>query len=1240
MGRIGFGIGFRCMLIAVACCSLATAFSQTPASASNSRKKPPSRTTASADSTSQQLLFQQLKRLNETWGVYFLFSDPDFGDRKVETADVQGDNVDQILSRLLNKTGLGFRKLNDKTYVIIASQESVSRQNGSKTNALYELPFQQHIDGTNPTGLIKGKVVNTQGIAIPDVSIVVKGKQQGTLTTTDGNFVLSIDKGDIIELSFIGFQKKEIVFDPAAGRSLTIVMTPTESKLDEVVITALGVRKENRALGYSVNTVHARDLTAAGNTNFASALYGRAPGLRVTTAPGGATSAVQVQVRGLSSLNFNAQPMFIVDGVVIRNINEKGVDGINNNGYWNDQRIRGNGILDINPMDIEQLTVLKGASATALYGSEAAAGVVVITTKKGVKKPGFGIEINYSGSVEKAAFLPKFQNVYGPGFDRSMNLAEGATAEGWIPLDTDGDGIFESYRPNFNAYAQFGPEMKGQMVPWWDGTQRRYSPQPDNYKNLYRTGFNSAVNAAISNHTEKVNYRVSFTRNDYKGIQQGGQLQRNTVHLNSNYKINEKISADIVTSYFNSKVQNRPLQQNRIYSSYLGFFSRAEDMDVVFNKYKTSADYKWVPWNQSQRNPAEALRYNTKTELLDFLWTQLRNREVEEQDRILSSITLNYAIAPALKLRARFGNDFTSLRTDTKRYNEYPIAFNGTNSTGAYGISDGRYAIVYGDALLSFTRKAWKDFTYSINGGYQVRKEKYQDQQSFTSGGLLKENWFSLENSFGPITATANHSELLKYAFLGFFNLSYKQYFYLEATARQEYSSTLPPGNNKYFYPSVNAAFIVSEAFNLLSFLKYAKIRSSFGMVGNAPPAYASAITYAQTTIPTVNGPVGSLSAQQYAGNNNIRPENKYEFEVGFETRMFNNRFGFDLTYYNNRTVNQVIQVSLPVSTGALSKLVNAGELGSRGLELSLYAIPIATRNFKWNVGFNTAFDNTTVKRLTSEVKQLVFYQAEQNAIRIVADEGGKVGNIYVNPRLTDDAGNYIIGANGLYVIDNTRYKKVGNVMPVATGGITHSLSYKNFSLDLLVDYRIGGKMISAPMKYKIGTGQYESTLKYRNEANGGLPYYIDGAGIKHLLPSHGSVSPDGSAVYHDGIILDGVNGNKIKNTTIVDAAYYYSNMFAWGSSSLNEEGAVFKNSYVKMRELVLGYTFSQRIANKLRVQQLRFSLVGRNLFYFYRTLKNLDPETVIGSNWVRQNVDEGSMAATRSLGFSLNLGF
>ena len=303
----------------------------------------------------------------------------------------------------------------------------------------------------------------------------------------------------------------------------------------------------------------------------------------------------------------------------------------------------------------------------------------------------------------------------------------------------------------------------------------------------------------------------------------------------------------------------------------------------------------------------------------------------------------------------------------------------------------------------------------------------------------------------------------------------------MEATARQEYSSTLPPGRNSYFYPSVNTSFVFSDAFKMPAFINYGKLRASYGVVGNAPPAYASGITYTQTALPTANGPVTSLSTQVNAGNNEIRPENKYEMEFGFETKLFKSRLGIDITYYNSRTIDQIIQLTVPVSTGAVSKLVNAGELQSSGVELALNVVALKKRNFKWITRMNMALGHTIVRRLDGGVKQIVYFEGEQNAIRIVAEEGKKVGNIYVHPIMTDIRGNYVVGSNGLYVIDNTKYVKAGNVMPKLTGGVANSLVYKNFAFNFMVDYRLGGQLVSPAMKYNIGAGTYESSLRYRD---------------------------------------------------------------------------------------------------------------------------------------------------------------
>jgi iron complex outermembrane receptor protein len=1210
---------------------------------SYNRKKPPRQSlhagvsTPATDTTiAHQPLFSILKQLNQSKGIFFLFSERSFGDLLVKPVANKNRPVEQILDDLLQFTGLKYKKINDKTFVIVAAPAN-SENRIKAVNAGDDAK----VAAEKKARLVKGRITNAEGKPLANVSISVKGASRGTVTNADGEFTIPGAKGEVLELTSVGYEKKEIpLSNSGAIIYLNVQLSVVNNLMNEVVVTALGVNKYSRSLGYSLSTVTAQELTQAGNTNFASALYGRSPGVLVNTAPGGATSAVQVQIRGVNSLNFNAQPLYVVDGIVIRNTNEKGIAGINNGGYWADPRIRGNGLLDINIADIDNLSILKGASATALYGSEAAAGVVVITTKKGSPKKRLGVSVNYTNTIEQAAFLPKYQQEYGPGSDRATNLSEGATEDGWIPVDTDGDGINDHMRPNFTAYAQFGPKFDGSLVPWWDGQMRPYVAHENNYKQLYRLGFNSILNTSVSNATEKSSYRLSYTRNDYKGIQQGGDLQRNTVHLNSNFKISDKLNIDVIANYLNSKVHNRPYQLTRIIASYSGFYSRAEDMSVVFDKYKTSEGYKWVPFDQPQRNPGEALRYNVKAEMLDFLWMQLKNSEDEYQDRLLNSVTLNYDLNKNLKFRGRFGNDFTSLKTETRLYSEYPAVFNTANaSTGQFKLASGRYSILYGDGLATWSKKLPHKWNLSVTGGFQYRKENYTDQSNETTDGLMEENWFSLENSFHQVKTVTDRSAVLKYAFLGFFNLSYRNLLYFEGTARKEYASTLPPGKNSYFYPSLNTAFVFNEALNLPSWVSFGKLRSSFGVVGNAPPAYTSPVTYTQQILATVNGAVAALNGQMNAGNNDIRPENKYELEMGLETMLFSNRIGFDVTWFNSRTVNQIVQLSVPASSGAMTKLVNAGELQSKGFEARIQATPVIGKKFKWTSQINISRSQSKVSKLAAGVKNIIFYEAEQNAIRIVAEEHEAVGNIYVYPRLKDDNGNYVIGSNGLYTIDNHRYEKVGNVMPKVTGGWFNTINWKKFTLNCSIDYRIGGKMVSPPLKYNTGAGMYKSTLQYRDEEHGGLPYYISQNGQKILLSSHNDKVSNGGRVYHDGVILPGVTVTGQKNSQIIDAAYYYMNTFIWGASSVNES-AVVDNSYVKLRELVLGYTMPVKLTNKMHFNNIRISLIARNLLYFYRTLKNIDPEATIGSNWIRQSVDEGSMAATRSMGFSINLDF
>ncbi|CAM3742798.1 SusC/RagA family TonB-linked outer membrane protein [Mucilaginibacter galii] len=1082
---------------------------------------------------------------------------------------------------------------------------------------------------------ISGTVMDEKGQPLTGVSVKVKGSSAGTMTDPSGVFKITAPENATLVISYIGYQSKEV---PVGGKtSISITLTPSSNSLNEVVVTSFGIKRQARAVGYATSTVTGKEITEAGATNFGSALYGKAAGVQVTTAPGGASSAVNIQIRGLTSLGFQQQPLYVVDGVIIRSENQYGPNGRNNGGFYDDQRIRGNGILDINPQDIESLNILKGAAASSLYGSDANAGVIIITTKKGSKSKGPQVAFNYVGTMEQAAFMPKFQNVYGQGYDRATNLAVGATEEGWIPDAASPNGV----RPNFRAYANFGPKMEGQQVRWWDGSIRSYSPQPDNYKNIFRNGFSSQANVSLSNQTDNADYRISASRLDYNSIQRESNQQRNTFGLNSGLKLSKTVSVDIVANYVNTLTHNRPYQTNRLAQSFDGFFGREEDMNLILDKYQTSQGYAFVPFNQTARNPSEAFVFNVRPNLYDYFFTTLKNTYDENENRLYTSATLNWDVLKHLRFRGRIGQDYTGRSVEEKGYNQYPVAFNPvSNSTGNFNVSTGIYSVVYGDALLTYSDNLTKDFNFSLSGGFTSRSERYKDETSATSQGLVSENFFSLNNSYGLLNTTYTRQSFLKYGFFGILNLTYKNYLFLEGTVRQESASTLPPKNNSYFYPSVSGSFVFTDAFknSLPSFLSYGKLRASYGVVGNPAANYRANVLYAQTSLQTNNGSVAQVSIpNSNFGNNNLMPEKKHETEFGLETRMFNDRFGLDFTYYQNRIKNQILSLQVAPTNGQSSQIVNAGEIGNTGVEIGLNGRPLVGA-FKWQTRLNFSRIRSKVYSLEG-VSQIVYANLENSGIQIVVKPGEDIGNIYVYPVATDNNGNKKVDADGYYIIDKT-YKKAGNILPKISGGLTNTFDYKNFSLTVLTDYRFGGKIVSTPLKYGISAGMYESTLQYRDAEHGGLSYYIDGTNYVQVA-SGATAGPAGQKLYHDGVILPGVNANGQPNTKILDAASYYFNSFAAGSDeSLNEEGAIYKNNYIKLRELTLGYTLPRSVSSKLHVSNVRFSLIGRNLLYIYRTLKNLDPETLIGSQWYSQGVDNGSLPATRSYGASLNVTF
>ncbi|OQP61460.1 SusC/RagA family TonB-linked outer membrane protein [Niastella vici] len=1082
--------------------------------------------------------------------------------------------------------------------------------------------------------MITGVVKDSAGNALPGVSILEKGTTTATISDMNGAFRIPVSTAKpVLVFSSVGFDRKEVTV--GSQTNLSVSLAGETTSLEGVVVTALGIKKEQRKLGYATTQVLQKDIIQSSPTNFASALYGKAPGVTITTNPGGATSAVGIQIRGINSISGQRQPLLVVDGVIIRN------GDANGEGYWGgNQRLNGNGLLDINPENIESINILKGAAASALYGSDANFGVIVVTTKNGKGHKGLGVDVNLSANAEKVAVLPDLQEEYGPGYDRGTNMsAFGSDDQGWITQTVNGQTV---KRPIFRAYGQFGPKVDGSQVYWWDGQMRPYVSHGNPWKKFYRTGHSEIANIAVNNATEKMNYRLSYTRNDYKGIQIGGKQEKNTFNFNSSYKVTPKLTVDLVGQYINEKVHNRPRQIYYVTNNFGGFFSPIDDMDIYFNKYRTTKGYKWVDWN-SNLDVSERLAYNIRgKDFLDFLWNQLANNFDETTNRLLASATVNWNIAKGLNFRGRYGTDYTGYFAETQNRSTQPLSF---GASGAYGTNTNRYLINYGDLLLSYEHQVIPDLKATVSVGYQARKEDYRYNSAFTKDGLTQENWFNLNASKNNATGTARTQALVKDGAFGILNLEYKDFLFIEGTLRREVSSSLAPGNNTFYYPGVSAAFELSRALQMPEFVNYSKLRASYGVVGNPPDAYVGNVLYNSNPPGNIEGIPILYPQTSNFGNKELRNEKKQEFEVGLENKFLNNRLGFDLTYYNDKIVDQILPLSTPATIGATSVYVNVGDLRNYGVELGLYGTPVKTKDYAWDTRLNIAFNRNKLVALRAGLEQLVANNLDNGSLVVVSKPGRPVGDLMGYKRRVDDKGNYIINSDGYYDINFDQQARLGNLQPKATGGFINSFTYKNFNLNVVVDFRFGGQVVSQALLYGTGAGLYKNSLFGRDADHGGLSYYT--AGGKNIQVAKGTATgPGGQKVYNDGMVLKGVTADGKENTTVIDAPNYYLNTFGWGSwpgsgSNISYNDAVFNNDYIKMREVTLSYMLPKKVAGFIKAQNLTFSVYGRNLFYFKKTLPYLDPEEGVGTNYAAQGTSLGQgNAATRSIGGSLRVSF
>jgi len=1110
------------------------------------------------------------------------------------------------------------------------------------------------------TRTITGTVSSDDGSTLPGVTVMVKETRTASISDADGVYRITVGpEARTLVFRFLGMLTKEVAIGNQS--TVNVALDPDVTDIEEVVVTALGIKRQEKALGYAISKVDSKEITKVNSTNFGSALYGKAAGVSIRSAPGGATSSVDIRIRGMNSINFSNRPLIIVDGIPIRD------EDTNNSGYWGDQRIRGNGLIDINPEEIADLSILKGASASALYGSEAANGVVVITTKRGTTRKGLGIDVNYSYMNEKPAYNPILQNKYGPGYYRAINTGSfGSDDDGWLMAENptyfnEESGQYETYNgsiryPIYRSYAQYGPAFDGEPVIGWDNKIHPYVAQPNNWDELFRNGQSSKLNVAINKAGDFGAFRFSYTRLDYQGVTRGSDHDKNTFNLNAQLNLHRNFKLDLVSQYVSQMTLNRPYKINRITNNYGGFISRFDDMQWYLDNYQTSKGYRFRTGSQASATPDENLQYRMRaTAVLDYFWRTLSNRQYEKQDRLINSATTTWTIADGLTLRGRIANDMTTMAVTNESPNTVPLSI---GNSGGFSMSQSRWDRTYGDVILSYDKQLNNNLGVMLNGGFTGRREAYKSVNAGTRSGLSTENWFhqNASNNNGTKNGSSGFNEYLKYAYFGTAQVRFRDFAFVEFTGRQESSSTLPPGSNTFFYPSVNGSFVFSEALGLEGALDYGKLRVAWGIVGNAPPLYAANNAYAQGS---VNGIIFNSVSSSY-GNDGIRPEEKHEFEVGTDLKFFGNRFAVDANFYHSTVVDQILWLDVPKTIGAGRMLTNIGELKNIGFEAALRGSPIQTNDMYWDLGFNFSMNRNTVVSLMPGVDMLTHRNLDAGAAQIVSIPGGSMGDIITwVPRVTDDGANVIDPSSGFYQLNFEEYdaegnpmdygygdtrQKVGNVMPKVTGGFTSNLEVKNFFVDFVIDYSIGGDVVSLAGQYMKGAGMFEETLQYRDAENGGLAYYEDADGNRHL--ADGAAGPGGERVFNDGVIIDGVFPDGTPNDIILSAGEYYMNTFqwganpAWGSGMSRYDDAVHKNHYVKFRELSVGYNLPESLSNKLKCQNIRVALTGSNLFYIYRTFKQFDAETNIGSNWATAAIVQGSTSAARSIGFSVRASF
>ncbi|MDR3093131.1 MAG: SusC/RagA family TonB-linked outer membrane protein, partial [Bacteroidales bacterium] len=867
----------------------------------------------------------------------------------------------------------------------------------------------------------------------------MKGTKTGVVTDANGKFSINAASTDVLQVSSVGYTTQDI----EVGDQTSFEVNLSEGEqLGEVVVTALGISREAKSLGYAMTTISAKELTKTGSSNFATALYGKSAGVRIQNTQGGAAGGVSINVRGLSSINGNTQPLVIMNGVPIRNGNATtGGSATSDNISGRDfasigNGVRSNGLVDINPEDIESLSILKGAAATALYGSEAANGAIIITSKK-AKGKGVSVDANVIMQANFLAQLPPIQAKYGPGNGYSSWSGDMLDNEGFH-VTADGK-LYPHYNASNNQ--QWGPAYDGRQVQYVNGQPRPYSAfSSEPWTELFRTGFNQVYNIAVSQGSDNANNRFSYTYTDETPNALSGTYNKHNFNLVGNVKFNEKLSVDYTGNYVVQHFGHRSGTDLDSYNFFGSTWGSFVDVPLIRTLYKNPMGYLNSDDGNKYYDADAPHRFQYDSNgfvdgVRGKFWGLFEDDSDELEHRLIASVAPTYKITGWLTAKGRIATDYTTNSQETFTRSSRPAAGfpNAGDQTGGYSTLHKTYQINYGDVMLMFDKKLTDNFQLTVNAGWQAREENMKSSNIGTNAGLAMDNVFQITNSYKSVSTDANtyrKMSLLKTAWVGTIGAGYHDFLFADVTGRWEKSSTLPAGSRDFFYPSASASFLYSEAFSLPQWYNYGKVRISYGIVGNAPEAYAANMAY------DAKSDAGGFVYNQVPsslGNDKLKPETTNEFEIGLESKFFNNRLGFEVSYYNRKISDMLIQVPLAPSSGSSNLWVNSGVMTNAGFEFSINGTPVKTTDFEWVIRANGGFNDNHIESLAEGIP---FIQhggvGSSNAADTRSYAGRSMGDYYSNPFLVVESGPYagqrIVAASGEYRTGDR--EPIANAMP------------------------------------------------------------------------------------------------------------------------------------------------------------------------------------------------------------------